>query len=222
MYKLMFSGSTGGKPFYAGCIMTRTETIPPRPYPLKPGERFSEIFRLGPAVGAAARFYLPELNAGESLTLQAGWTPFGDAATADHFNDPRTRTSGAITIRREGKKPEPDEAAVRALRESLEVIKTPLIISKSRLLGLTEAEVLKAQGRNKLESEPGTANKKSFSGGVVRWPMSAYDDGYEWSRIHILTFENGKVVKHEMVDRRTAHVSIRPSDPDPSIRPRDP
>jgi hypothetical protein len=223
MYTLMFSGNTDGKPFYAGCIMARAETLPPRPHSLKPGERFSETFGLGLAVGDDdTRFYLPELKAGESLTLQAGWTPFGDAATAEHFNDPRTRTSGAITIRREGKKPKPNGAAARASADVFEVIKAPVTLSKSRLLGLTEAEVLKAQGRDKLKPEPGAANKKSFSGGVVKWPISAYDDGYEWSRIHILTFENGRVVKHEMVDRRTAHVSIRPHAPDPSIRPRDP
>jgi len=112
MYTLMFAANTGGEPFYVGCIVARTETIPPRPHSLKPGKRFSETFGLGLAVGGGGtRFYLPELKAGESLTLQAGWTPFGDANTAAHWNDPRTRTSGAATV----------NVTVEGMREKLKI-----------------------------------------------------------------------------------------------------
>ncbi len=94
-----------------------------------------------------------------------------------------------------------------AIRQHLKRIETPVTLST--LLGLTEGEVLKKQGLKKLNPEYGAANKKWFSGGK-RFPRSAYDDGYVWERCHILTFENGKVVKHEMVDRRRAHMSIQP------------
>ena len=113
MYQLMFSGSTGGKRFYVGCLCRRLETIAPRPHPLKPGERFSETFRLGFVGVRETRFHLPDLKAGESLTLKAGWTPFGDAATAAHWNAPRTRTSGAITVRRKGAKPGKGKSSTR-------------------------------------------------------------------------------------------------------------
>jgi len=100
MYVLMFTGNTGGGPFYVGCVMERAETIPPGSHSLKPGERFSETFGLGLAVGGGdTRFYLPELKADESLTLQAGWTPFDDAMTAAHWNAPRTRTSGEAIVK---------------------------------------------------------------------------------------------------------------------------
>lgn len=95
----------------------------------------------------------------------------------------------------------------QAVVEHLKRIETPVTLST--LLGLTEGEVLKKQGLKKLNPERGATDKKWFSGGR-RFPRSAYDDGYIWERCHILTFENGKVVKHEMVDRRGAHVSMRP------------
>lgn len=104
----------------------------------------------------------------------------------------------------------PSDAELKAaVRKHLKRIETPVTLSTSALLGLTEGEVLKKQGLKKLNPEHGTADKKWFSG-ARRFPRSAYGDGYIWERCHILTFENGKVVKHEMVDRRTAHVSIRP------------
>jgi len=43
--------------------------------------------------------------------LQAGWTPFGDANTAAHWNDPRTRTSGAATV----------NVTVEGMREKLKI-----------------------------------------------------------------------------------------------------
>ena len=109
---------------------------------------------------------------------------------------------------------QPGQAELKAaIRKHLELIETPITLSTSDLLGLTEAEVLKKNGRDKLNPERGTTNKKWFSGGGVHFPRSAYDDTYVWKRCHILTFEDDKVVKHEMVDRRTAHVSIRPREP---------
>lgn len=99
------------------------------------------------------------------------------------------------------------EQAIAALTEKVE---TPVEVSSSKLLGLTEVEVLKKEGLKELKPEHGTADKKWFSGGVF-FPATPFD-GYEWSRIHILTFKNDKVVKHEMVDRITAHVSF--SSPD--------
>ena len=104
MYKLMFGGSFGGKPFYSDCLVERAKVSPPRPHLLKPGQRFSETFTLGftnLGVRPDVLFYLPGLEAGKSLTLRAAWTPFGNAATAAHWNDPRTRTSGAIIVGRE-------------------------------------------------------------------------------------------------------------------------
>jgi len=97
----------------------------------------------------------------------------------------------------------------KAVEEHLKPIETPVTLSTSALLGLTEREVLKKRGLKKLNPERGTADKKWFSGGR-RFVRATLGDGYTWERCHILTFENGKVVKHEMVDRRRAHVVIRP------------
>jgi len=106
---------------------------------------------------------------------------------------------------------QPTEAELRAaVLKGLTRIETPVTLSSSDLLGLTEAEVLKRNGLQKLNPEHGTTDNKWFSGGIVHFPRSAYDDTYVWERCHILTFENDRVVKHEMVDRRTAHVSVRP------------
>jgi len=96
-----------------------------------------------------------------------------------------------------------------AVRNHLKRIVAPVTRSASALLGLTEAEVLKKEGLGRLNPERGTANKKWFSGGIVHFPKTP-GDSYVWERYHILTFEDDRVVRHEMVDRRTAHVSIRP------------
>lgn len=100
-----------------------------------------------------------------------------------------------------------------AVLKSLERNDTPVICPASKLLGLTEAEVLKKTGLDRLNPEPGTADKKWFSTDSAHFPRSAYDDGYVWKRCDVLTFEKGRVVRHEVVDRVTAHVSIRPLEP---------
>ena len=143
MYKLMFAAGTGGKQYYVVYLATRTETIPPRPRPVQPGKRFSETFRFGFIDLGDHRdvwFYLPELKAGDSLTLQAGWTPFGDAGTATHWNDPRTRTSGAITVRR--------RAATEATDKLLKTDKLPKV---------------RTPQRNKLESAVAALARKAIA-----------------------------------------------------------
>jgi hypothetical protein len=90
-----------------------------------------------------------------------------------------------------------------------ERIETPKELPSSDLLGLSEVEVAKKHGGKTLKREPGHSNKKWFSGGLVHFPRIP-GDSYVIERCHVLTFEDGKVVKHELVDRRTAHVSIRP------------
>jgi hypothetical protein len=104
MYTLMFAGSLDGRAFHVAHLEPRDETLGPFMKPLVPGERFSEEFRLGSRepdwwVG------LPDLKPRQTLTLQAGWTAFNDAGTAEHWNDPRTRTSGKITVERAAEPP---------------------------------------------------------------------------------------------------------------------
>jgi hypothetical protein len=90
-------------------------------------------------------------------------------------------------------------------------IETPVKLPSSDLLGLSESEVLKKEGLEKLNPEHGTADQKWYSGGIVRFP-STPGDSYVIERCHVLTFKNGKVVKHEMVDRATAHVTVQPKE----------
>ena len=108
--------------------------------------------------------------------------------------------------------PRPCESEVLAnlvMGSPTDRIETPRELPSSNLLGLTEAEILQ-KGQDRLSPEPGAPDKKWFSGGVIS-PASAHD-GYEWSRINILTFAEGTVVKHEIVDRITAHMTIVPSE----------
>ncbi len=84
-------------------------------------------------------------------------------------------------------------------------LETPVDVSSSALLGLTKAQVLKTEGVKELKSEHGAPDKKWFSGGIVHFP-SVPGDSYVIERCHVLTFQNGKVVKHEMLDRATAHI----------------
>ena len=106
--------------------------------------------------------------------------------------------------------PLPDEAKADALGR-LKRIETPVTLASSDLLGLTEAEILQKNGLQKLNPEHGTTNKKWFSGGIIHFPRIG--GGYVWERCHILTFEKGEIVKHEIIDRPTAHVSLAPAQP---------
>ena len=107
--------------------------------------------------------------------------------------------------------PKPSEVTQPAPDAAAERIETPKELPSSDLLGLSEADVVKKHGDKRLKREPGHANKKWFSGGIVHFPNSP-GDSYVIERCHVLTFENGKVVKHEMVDRATSHVSIMPQE----------
>ena len=86
-------------------------------------------------------------------------------------------------------------------------IKEPITVDKSHLLGLTEADLLKVLGITKLESEGKTEDKKSFPGGCSTIPPLG---GYVYTRYNIVTFREGKVVQHEIVDRVTACVITEP------------
>lgn len=114
------------------------------------------------------------------------------------------------TVKMENSKLLTELEAFLAIRRALEKIKTPVELSTSELLGLTEAAILKKKELDKLNPEPGHADKKWYSGGIREVPSWS---GYIWSRCHILTFKDGKVVKHEMVDRPTAHVTRPPPEP---------
>jgi hypothetical protein len=88
----------------------------------------------------------------------------------------------------------------------------PVPITGQAFLGLTEAEVLKVTRLDKLEPVPGKPNQKFYYCGPPIFPTSAYGDGYVWRRRATLTFEKGKIVKHETADVRTAHISLRPDE----------
>jgi hypothetical protein len=87
-------------------------------------------------------------------------------------------------------------------------ISKPVVLPTSGLLGLTEAGVLEKERLERLNPEPGAKDRKWFSGGIVQRPR--VESGYIWERCHILTFRHGRVVRHMVVDRRTAHVSVAP------------
>jgi hypothetical protein len=104
----------------------------------------------------------------------------------------------------------PSKAELRAAAlDHIGRFTTPVPVASSDLIGLTETEVLAKHGLAKLNPEHNADDKKWFSGGR-RFPRSPYDDGYIWERCHILTFEDGRVTGHEMVDRRTGHMTVRP------------
>ena len=89
-------------------------------------------------------------------------------------------------------------------------MKTPVAVTHSPLIGLTRAEVIEREGIDELKRYEGSEVVWSFTGGT-RFP-GAYGDGYIWSRLHLLTFENGKVIRHEFVDRITGHMTVVPAD----------
>ncbi len=89
----------------------------------------------------------------------------------------------------------------------IERIETPVEVVSSGLLGLSEREVAEKYGLTSLNPERGHANKKWFYSGFTHFPRG-YGDSYVWKRCNVLTFANGKVVKHEEVDRIAAHVSF--------------
>jgi hypothetical protein len=73
-------------------------------------------------------------------------------------------------------------------------------------LGLREDDVMAELPVTELTLEPD--GRKSFTEGVIRFPGGS--GGYVISRYHILTFSEGKVVKHEIEDRITACVILSP------------
>jgi len=97
---------------------------------------------------------------------------------------------------------EPDEDIRETIQDAIDSLKItplsrirePITIHDSNLLGLTEAEVLKVWKLDKLEPVPEAPNKKCYLG-----PTRPGTDVF-WQRRWTLTFEKGKVVKHEVVD----------------------
>ena len=86
-------------------------------------------------------------------------------------------------------------------------IKEPMAVAKSRLLGLTENQILKLMRISKLETEGKAENKKSFPDGHSSIPALG---GYVYTRYNLLTFQDGKVVRHELIDRLSACVITEP------------
>lgn len=89
-------------------------------------------------------------------------------------------------------------------------ITKPIEIEKSPLLGMTEAEVLKKLEIKELKPEPKQENKKSYAGAYVEPP---FPGGYAYRRDHVLTFDEGRVVKHEVVDKVAACVIMEMIEP---------
>jgi len=88
-------------------------------------------------------------------------------------------------------------------------IKVPTQVPNSKLIGLTEKEVMAALKVKKLNREGKDESKRWFSGGRSSMPPLG---GYRYGRHHILTFVNGKVVKHEIVDRPIDCVMVKSPD----------
>ena len=84
-------------------------------------------------------------------------------------------------------------------------IKKPVAVEKSQFLGLSESDVAKLLGKTKIRSEGKT--QKSFRSGISETPRLG---GYVYARVNFLTFENGLVVRHEVVDRIDACVIASP------------
>jgi hypothetical protein len=82
--------------------------------------------------------------------------------------------------------------------DEIGAIKEPITVDKSNLIGLTEEQVLKAIGIAKLEPEGKNEEKKSFQSGRSTIPVLG---GYVYTRHNIVTFKQGKVVQHQLVDR---------------------
>jgi hypothetical protein len=99
-FRIMFAGDKAGKPFYACFAFERCKTVTPRPRTLKPGERFSEEFRLPDSLGAGARSRLPRLLPGESFTLRVGLCAKLDPMGPKDWQAATTLKSGAVTVTR--------------------------------------------------------------------------------------------------------------------------
>ncbi|MEO5916505.1 MAG: hypothetical protein ABIS50_19870 [Luteolibacter sp.] len=91
--------------------------------------------------------------------------------------------------------------------EEIGTIKEPMAVTKSRLIGLTENQILKLMRISKLESENKAENKRSFPSGHSSIPGLG---GYVYTRYNLLTFRDGKVVQHELIDRLSACVITEP------------
>jgi hypothetical protein len=87
--------------------------------------------------------------------------------------------------------------------QEIGTIKEPTTVAKSPLLGLTEDQVLKLIRISKLEIEGKAEKKRSFPGGHSSIPALG---GYVYTRYNLLTFRDGKVVRHELIDRPSACV----------------
>jgi hypothetical protein len=83
-----------------------------------------------------------------------------------------------------------------AAKTALDRIRKPNTLHDSVLLGLTEAEALKVLELDKLRPVDDAPNKKFYS--LKRRTLPS-DDAF-WERRWTLTFEKGKIVKHEVVD----------------------
>jgi len=82
-------------------------------------------------------------------------------------------------------------------------------VRQSPYLGLTEGQILARPEVRKLLREHGVEGGKWFVGKTLFLPTpSSQGDGYVISRCHILTFRDGKVIKHEAINRQTGHFSF--------------
>jgi hypothetical protein len=86
-------------------------------------------------------------------------------------------------------------------------IDKPRTVTKSRLHGLTEAQILKTLRIRKLDPVGKDDRKKSYPGERSAIPILG---GYVYTRHNVLTFERGKVIRHEIVDRVSACVITEP------------
>lgn len=91
------------------------------------------------------------------------------------------------------------------LPEPVGSIDKPILIERSAYLGLSEQEVTERLEETKLRSEG--PDLRSFQ---TRFSSIPPLGGYRYARVNLLTFQNGRVVRHEIVDRINDCVIVAP------------